>query len=78
MALVGAGFFDHEKQKTVDAIKEGDRYILNMYCNETARDPEFIELVKGLREEVQGSFPNNPIVIDLVIGTSDNRIARIE
>lgn len=77
-ALTGAGFFDQEMQKTADAAKDGNRLILNIYCNETARDPEFIDLVRALREDVQRSLPNNPVVIDLVIGTPDNRIARIE
>lgn len=77
-ALTGAGFFDQELPKTVDVAKDGDRLILNMYCSETARDPEFIQLVRGLREDVQRSFPTNPIVIDLVIGTPENRIARVE
>ena len=77
-ALTKAGFFDTEQQKTVDAAKDGDRYVLNLYCNESARDPEFISIAKGLRDEVQRAFPNNHIVIDLVIGTPDTRIARLE
>lgn len=78
-ALTSAGFFDQALQKTIDATKDGDRIILNMYCAETARsDPEFIDLVTVLREDVQHFFPSNPIVIDLIIDTPDNRIARIE
>jgi len=77
-ALTSAGFFDEEMQKTVDAEKSNDRFIITMYCNETARDPEFIELSKTLRSDVQKLFPANPIVIDLVIGTPENRITRLE
>ena len=77
-ALIKTGYFDQEVQKTVDLTKDTSRYILNFYCNETARNPEFFELVKGLRQDIQFLFTSNPIVIDLVIGTPDNRIARIE
>lgn len=78
-ALTSAGFFDQALQKTIDANKDGNRFILNMYCTESARsDPEFIDLVRVLREDVQSFFPSNPIVIDLIIDTPDNRIARIE
>lgn len=77
-ALTKAGFFDDAQRKTVDLAKDSNRYILNIYCEESARDPEFIELVKGLRQDVQFLFPGNPIIIDLVIGTPSNRIARIE
>jgi hypothetical protein len=77
-ALTSSGFFDQEQQKTVDASKDGDRYILNIYCNESVREPEAMEYMRGFRRELQESFPSNPIVLDLVIGTPDNRIARIE
>ena len=77
-ALTRAGFFDQAVKKTADATKDGDSLILNMYCLKSSRNSEFIELVRTLREDVQQSFPRNPIIIDLVIETPDNRIARIE
>lgn len=77
-ALTKAGFFDDAQRKTVDLAKDSNRYVVNIYCEESARDPEFMELVKGLRQDVQFLFPGNPIIIDLVIGTPSNRIARIE
>lgn len=77
-AMTSAGFFDEEMQKSINATKSGDRFILTMYCNENARDPEFIQMAKGLRSEIQKSFPANPIVIDLVIDTPENKIARLE
>lgn len=77
-ALTTAGFFDEEEQKSVGAAKSGERFIITMYCNESARETDFIELCKTLRSDVQKSFPSNPIVIDLVIDTPDNRIARLE
>jgi hypothetical protein len=77
-ALTGAGFFDKELRKTVEAARSNDRIIITMYCSESARDPEFIELAKTLRSDVQQSFLTNPIVLDLVIDTPGNRIARLE
>jgi hypothetical protein len=77
-ALTSAGFFDEEMQKTVDVAKSNDRFIITLYCTEGARSPEFMELCKKLRSDVQQSFPANPIVIDLVIDTPENRIARLE
>jgi hypothetical protein len=79
-ALTSAGFFDEAQKKTVDAEKKPDgRFIITMYCSETARDnAEFLELCKKLRSDVQKSFPMNPIVIDLVVDTPQNRIARLE
>lgn len=77
-ALTSSGFFDEEAQKTVDVAKSGDRFIITIYCNESARDPEFIKISRDLRSDVQKSFPTNPIVIDLVVDTPKNRIARLE
>lgn len=78
-ALTSAGFFDQELQKSIEVNRDGDRFILNLYCTESARgDAEFTDLVRVLRNDVQQFFPNNPIVIDMVIDTPDNRINRIE
>lgn len=77
-ALTSTGYFDEEKQKTVDAAKSGNRFIITVYCNNDARAPETIELYKMWRSELQESFPSNPIVIDMVVGTTDDRIARLE
>lgn len=78
-ALTSAGFFDDEMQKSVDAAKLNERFVITMYCTEGARsDGEFMNLVRTLRSDVQKSFPTNPIVIDLVIDRPDNRIARLE
>jgi hypothetical protein len=78
IALETAGFFDYELQKTVDAAEVRGRYILTLYVTEDAAEAEFLELVKELRSDVQRSFPGKRIVIDLVVGTPDKRIARIE
>jgi hypothetical protein len=77
-ALTSVGFFDQEAKKTVDLAKSGDRFIITVYCNDEARTPEIIEQFKELRSELQRSFPANPIVIDMVVGTPDDRIARLE
>jgi len=77
-ALTSTGFFDEEVQKTVDAEKSGDRFIITVYCSDDARVPEAIEFYRGWRSELQKSFPANQIVIDMVVGTPDDRIARLE
>ncbi len=77
-ALNSAGFFDDVQTKSVDAEKTDERFIITIYSNESARDTEFLELCKTLRSDVQKSFPTNPIVIDVVIDTPQNRIARLE
>lgn len=78
-ALSSAGFFDDELQKTVDAAKTGNRYVITTYCNETIRtDPEAMQPFTQLRNDVQKSFPNNAVVFDLVIGTPDNLVKRLE
>lgn len=77
-ALTSTGYFDEEAQKTVDAAKSGNRFIITVYCNDNARAPETIELYKTWRSELQELFPSNPIVVDMVVGTPDDRIARLE
>jgi len=77
-ALTTTGFFDDEVQKTIDAARSDNRFVITVYCNESARDPEAIAFYKEFRSELQKLFPSDPIVIDMVIGTPDNRIARLE
>ena len=76
--LTSVGFFDEEVPKTVDAAASGDRFIITIYCNDEARDSEAIEAMRMLRTDLQACFPTNPVVIDMVVGTPDNRIARLE
>jgi len=78
-SLTQAGYFDEVQPKTIDASKSGERYVLNLYCNETIRtDPQAKTPFEELRSDVQRSFPHNPIVFDLVIGTPENRVTRLE
>jgi hypothetical protein len=77
-ALISTGFFDKEVQKTVDAERSDNRFIITAYCSEEARAPEAIEVFRNLRSDLQKSFPGNPIVIDMVVETPDNKIARLE
>jgi len=76
--LTSIGFFDEEVPKTTYAEKSGNRFIITISCSDEARSSEAIEAHKMLRAEIQKSFPSNPIVIDMVVGTLDNRIARLE
>jgi hypothetical protein len=77
-ALTSTGFFDDEIHTTVDASKEGNRYIITIYCSEGCRKADVQQQFKDLRTGVQSFFPTNPVVFDLVIGTPENRITRIE
>jgi hypothetical protein len=77
-ALMSIGFFDEEVQKTVDAAKSDGHILITVYCTEEARSPEVIEMYRMLRADVQKSFPTDRIVLDMVVGTPDNRIARLE
>jgi len=77
-ALTSTGFFDEEVQKTVDVAKSDNRFIITVYCTEAARVPEAIEFHKSWRSDLQRYFEVNPIVIDMVVGTPADRIARLE
>jgi hypothetical protein len=78
-ALTMSGFFDDVQQKTIDASRSGERYVLTFYCNETIRtDPEAIAPFAGLRNDMQQSFPDDPLIFDLVIGTPENLVKRLE
>ncbi len=77
-ALTSTNFFDTEMQKTVDVEKSDHRFIITLYCTEEARAPEWIDFHKNFHSDLQKFFPANPIVIDMVVGTPDNRIARLE
>ena len=72
-------FFDDEKQKSVDAKKTENAYEIIVYCNETIKsNPEAIGYFRKLRDEMQKLFPDNKIIFNLVIGTSDNIVKRLE
>lgn len=78
-ALTKTGFFDSEKQKSTDAKKVGSSYEINLYCNDTIKtDPETVGYFIELRNEMQKLFPDSQIVFNLVIGTPDNVIKRLE
>ena len=77
-ALTSAGFFDDAQQKTTDAAKSGNSIIITIYCTESAREPEAMAIFRALQQDVQRQFPSNPIIVDMVIDTPDNRIARLE
>lgn len=77
-ALTSTAYFDEEVKKSVYAAKSSSRYIITVYCTEEARSAEVIDLYKGLRYDLQKSFPANPIVVDMVVETPDDRIARLE
>lgn len=66
-------YFDDEVKKSVDVRKDGDTFVLSLYCNDSIRtDSEATKPFRELQSEMQTSSPSNPIVLDLVIGTPDN------
>jgi hypothetical protein len=77
-ALTTTGFFDNELQKVVDISKQGNRYVVSIYCNDSIRDPRATAPFMELHKNVQALFPSNPITFDLVVGTPENIAQRIE
>lgn len=78
-ALTSAAYFDSEAKTTVDVTKEDGRYELFLYCTDSVRNNrEAFEAYADLRNDVQKSFPDNKIVVNLVINTQDNVIKRLE
>ena len=78
-ALTSAIYFDSESKKTVDVTKEDERYEVFLYCADTVRNNrEAFEVYADLRNDVQKSFPDNKVVINLVINTHDNVVKRLE
>jgi len=78
-ALTTSGYFDNEVQKTTDLRKTADKFILSLYCDERVRnDQSAVLLFSELRKEIQSSIKDKSIVLELVAGTPDNIIKRIE
>jgi hypothetical protein len=78
-ALTSATYFDSEVKKIVDVTKEEGKYELFLYCADSVRDnSEAFEIFADLRNNVQKSFPDNKIVINLVVDTQDNVVKRLE
>lgn len=78
-ALTDTTYFDAETQKFVDVRKDGGKYELFLYCDESIKkDSRIYEAYIGLRTDVQKLFPDNKVVINLVIGTQDNVVKRLE
>jgi hypothetical protein len=78
-ALTKGTYFDREIKKTVDVTKEDGRYELFLYCADSVRNnSEVFEIFADLRNDVQKSFPDNKIVINLVVDTQDNVVKRLE
>lgn len=72
-------FFDKEKQKFVDVKKVSSDYEVAIYCNDSIKtDTESNVYFNNLRNDMQKMFPDNKIVFNLVIGTSENIVKRIE
>lgn len=72
-------FFDSERQKFVDAKKVGNNFEINLYCNESIKtDSQALGYFRTLQNDMQKIFPDNKIVFNLVVGTPDNIIKRLE
>jgi hypothetical protein len=78
-AFVQTNFFDNEQQKFVDVKKVGSDYEIFLYCNNSIKtDAEAIGYFADLRGEMQKMFPDGKIIFNLVIGTPENIVKRLE
>lgn len=78
-ALTTATYFDSEAKKVVDVTKEDGKYELFLYCADSVRNnSEAFAVAADLRNDVQKSFPDKKIVINLVINTRENVVKRLE
>ncbi len=78
-SLSETGFFDEQAAKYVHVIREETRYDLFISVVEgSEKEPEMIKAFEELHKNIQTSFPNNKIVLDLVVDYIDNIVKKIE
>ncbi|OUL63623.1 hypothetical protein [Flavobacterium sp. AJR] len=72
-------FFENTTKKYVYIKKSNSTYEVSIPCNQTIEDiPESQIPFVLLRNEIQKEFPNNKIVLNLVVDNLDNVVKRIE
>ena len=72
-------FFDDEKQKFIYVKKVGSSYEISISADKSIKsNSPAIEWFTNLRNDMQGIFPNNKIIINLVVDDLDNVIKRLE
>jgi hypothetical protein len=78
-ALTETGFFDELDQKFVDLRQyDNKQLVIIVYCTQEARATDTIDFYRRWRDELQRGFPDKHIVVDMVVGTPDDRIVRLE
>jgi hypothetical protein len=77
-ALTATTFFDEQQRKFVDLSQSGRTLTITISCSEEARSQEAIDVFRQLRHDLQQKFSDKQIVIDMVVATTGDRIARLE
>lgn len=77
--LIRTTFFDEAKTKYVVAEKVGNGYELSIsVVDGVATNPQALQHFIALKTDLQKFFPNNKIILELIVGNLDNVIKRIE
>ncbi|SHL22459.1 hypothetical protein [Chryseobacterium polytrichastri] len=77
--LTRTTFFDEAVTKYVYTKKVNDDFEISISCDKSVTsNAEALQPLVQLRTELQGLFPNNKIVFNLVVDNLDNVIKRIE
>lgn len=78
-AFTATGLFSNEGKYYAYPKKVGNNYEISLSGGEFEADvPAALESFKQLRNDLQVYFPNNHIVINIVIGDLDNVVHRLE
>ena len=78
-AFTATGFFSNDGKTYVYPKKVGNKYEISLSGGESKADiPAATKYFKQLRTDLQFYFPNNHIVINLVIGDLNNVVQRLE
>ena len=77
--LTESTFFDDALQKSIYVKKVNNDFEIFIVCFESIKDDaEALQSFVQFRNELQAFFPDNKIVINLVVDNLDNVVKRIE
>jgi len=78
-AFVDNGLFASSTKIFTYAKKSGSNYEISISCNKTVTtNPQVAEAFTQLRTNMQKNFPQNKIIFNMVVGSLDNVVKRIE
>ena len=79
-ALSQVGLMSGENPRYFHVKKSADTYRIAFFIDKTMakNKPELLAPFAELRDEIQNSFPNNPIIINLVGDDPDDVVKRLE